>query len=209
MVESGPANDGQKQSTRLRRMQRGRRELALMALRQYEKKGFAQTTVEEIAVAADYAPSTFFRHFGTKENAVFFDIDERMVSYRALLADPPAGGEGWSRTREVLLENAVYWLESDPEFASARTRLCHTEPALHNRFLEYCAEVEDIIRQVLSADRGKDPEDDIVAGVVAGAAVAAFRTALRVWLAEGGRVVDHLRAGLDAMEAGLPPVGDS
>ncbi|MEZ0366090.1 TetR/AcrR family transcriptional regulator [Mycobacterium sp. pUA109] len=205
MAESPPVTDVHKQSPRARRMQRGRRELALEALKQYELKGFAQTTVEDIAMAADYAPSSFFRHFGTKENAVFYDIDERMTSYRALLADPPPAGEGWSRTREVLLENAVYWLESDPEFAPVRTRLCHTEPALHNRFLEYCAEVEDIIKQVLAADRGLDPESDIVAGVVAGAAVAAFRTALRVWLAHGGRVVDHLRTGLDAMEAGLPP----
>ncbi|BDB43206.1 MULTISPECIES: TetR/AcrR family transcriptional regulator [Mycobacterium] len=189
-------------------MQRGRRELALVALRQYEEKGFAQTTVEEIAEAADYAPSTFFRHFGTKENAVFFDIDERMNSYRALMAQSTSpGGSGWARVREVLLDNAVYWAESDPEFALARTRLCHKEPALYTRYLHYCDQVETIVRRVLAADRGTDPDDDIEAGVLAGAAVAAFRTALRVWLGEGGRVVDHLQAGLDALQAGIPSTG--
>jgi AcrR family transcriptional regulator len=188
-------------------MQQGRRELALVALRQYEEKGFARTTVEEIAAAADYAPSTFFRHFGTKENAVFFDIDERMTSYRALLETAAAPrGSGWAQVREVLLENAVYWVESDPEFAMARTRLCHHEPALYTRYLDYCDQVESIVRQVLAADRGTDPEDDIEAGVMAGAAVAAFRTALRVWLAEGGRVVDHLKIGLDALQVGIPLV---
>jgi AcrR family transcriptional regulator len=203
MAEPLPASKEQKQSARLRRMERGRRELALMALKQYEERGFAQTTVDQIAAAADYAPSTFFRHFGTKENAVFFDIDERMTSYRALLADPPAPGERWARVRDLLAENAEYWLESDPEFALARTRLCFTEPALHSRFLEYCAEVEDIIRQTLVADQTPDAETEVLAGVAAGAAVAAFRTALRVWLADGGRIVDHLKVGLDAMEAGL------
>ncbi len=190
-------------------MQRGRRELALVALRQYEQKGFAQTTVEEVAAAADYAPSTFFRHFGTKENAVFFDIDERMMSYRALLdGAPPPRGSAWARVREVLLDNAVYWVESDPEFALARTRLCHTEPALYTRYLDYCDQVENLVRHVLATDRGTDPDDDVESGVMAGAAVAAFRTALRVWLAEGGRVVDHLKVGLDAMQVGIPPVSD-
>lgn len=195
-------------SARVRRMHRGRRELALAALRQYEEKGFAQTTVEEIAAAADYAPSTFFRHFGTKENAVFFDIDERMNSYRALTEESPSPrGSGWARVREVLLDNAVYWVESDPEFALARTRLCHKEAALYTRYLNYCDQVETIVRRVLAADRGTDPEDDIEAGVLAGAAVAAFRTALRVWLAEGGRVVDHLKVGLDALQVGIPSAG--
>jgi len=203
-----PVADEGRQSARLRRMQRGRRELALVALQQYEKRGFAATTVEEIAAAADYAPSTFYRHFGTKENAVFYDIDERLTSYRALVEDPPAHGQAWARVREVLLDNAVYWMESDTEFALARTRLCHKEPALYTRFLDYCAQVEDIVRSVLAADHGKDPDDDIASGVVAGAAVAAWRTALRVWLSEGGTVVDHLQAGLDLMEGGLPPVRD-
>jgi len=206
MADPLVASNDQRQSARLRRMQRGRRELALVALKQYEERGFAQTTVDQIAAAADYAPSTFFRHFGTKENAVFFDIDERMTSYRGLLADPPAPGERWARVREVLTENAEYWLESDPEFALARTRLCFNEPALHGRFLEYCAEVEDIIRQVLVADQTLDPETDVLAGVVAGAAVSAFRTALRVWLSAGGRIVDHLKIGLDAMEVSLTPL---
>ena len=74
---------------------------------------------------------------------------------------------------------------------------------LHSRFLEYCAEVEDIIRQTFVADQTPDAETEVLAGVAAGAAVAAFRTALRVWLADGGRIVDHLKVGLDAMEASL------
>jgi AcrR family transcriptional regulator len=205
MAEASAAPNEPKQSARVRRMQRGRRELALVALKQYEERGFAQTTVEQIAAAADYAPSTFFRHFRTKENAVFFDIDERMSSYRHLLVDPPAPSERWARVREVLADNAEYWLESDPEFALARTRLCFGEPALHSRFLEYCAEVEEIIRQVLVSGRTPDIETDVLAGVLAGAAVSAFRTALRVWLADGGRIVDHLEVGLDALEVGLVP----
>jgi AcrR family transcriptional regulator len=204
---SQPEASLEKATGRERRMQRGRRELALVALRHYERKGFAQSSVEDIASEADYAASSFYRHFGTKENAVFFDIDERLETYRALIQDPPAPGTGWAKVRELLLDNALYWQDSDPEFGELRARLCHREPALFHRYLEYCAQVEEIVLRIIAEDRHTVPSDDIVAGVLAGGAVAAWRTAMRVWLAKGGKLTAHMSAALDAVEAGLPSSG--
>jgi AcrR family transcriptional regulator len=201
---SEPAESGAAPSARYRRMERGRRELALTAMRQYAEKGFAQTTVEEIAQAADYAPSTFFRHFGSKENSVFFDIDERMELYRQLQENPPPRGEGWARLREAFLENARRWCDRDPEFARARTGLMLNEPAIHARFLDYCAQSEEIVSRILAHDLQRDCDDDVYCGVVATAAIGVWRTALRVWLRNGGSLVEHMRTGLDLIETGLP-----
>ncbi|MEX1670973.1 TetR/AcrR family transcriptional regulator [Zhongshania guokunii] len=54
-----------------RRKQRGRRRLAEAAVALASKHGFGNVTVVQIAKAADYSASTFFRHFKTKEDAVF------------------------------------------------------------------------------------------------------------------------------------------
>ena len=43
------------------------------ALRLFLEKGFEATTIEEIAEAADIAPSTFFNYFPTKEDVVLQD----------------------------------------------------------------------------------------------------------------------------------------
>ena len=53
-----------------------RRAILVAARRLFEADGYAETTVERIAEAADVAPRTFFRYFPTKESMLFADLDE-------------------------------------------------------------------------------------------------------------------------------------
>ena len=50
------------------------------ALRLFREQGYQQTTVEQIADAADVSPSTFFRYFPTKEDVVLFDASRSSAS---------------------------------------------------------------------------------------------------------------------------------
>src|SRR5712671_5331893 len=43
------------------------------ALRLIEAQGYAETTIEQIAAAAEISPSTFFNYFPTKEDVVLYD----------------------------------------------------------------------------------------------------------------------------------------
>jgi len=58
------------------------------ALRLFRTQGYAETTVEQIADAAEVSPSTFFRYFPTKEDVVLRDeFDELFID--AFRAQPP------------------------------------------------------------------------------------------------------------------------
>src|SRR5690606_21714707 len=56
-----------------------RRELAAAAMELFATKGYEATTVDEIAAAAGVARRTFFRHFRSKEEAIFPDHDDTLV----------------------------------------------------------------------------------------------------------------------------------
>src|SRR6202521_1043886 len=49
------------------------------ALRLFEKHGYEQTTIEQIAAAAEISPSTFFNYFPTKEDVVLFDAYDPII----------------------------------------------------------------------------------------------------------------------------------
>src|SRR5437588_9426362 len=64
----GPPSDALPPSRRERRSADIRERLFRSALHLFAKKGFAQTTVEDITEAADVGKGTFFNHFPSKDH---------------------------------------------------------------------------------------------------------------------------------------------
>lgn len=70
--------------------QRTRDLLLRSALELFTERGYEETTVDDIAEAADVSQRTFFRYFASKEDAAFF-VARLAESHfvRAVLARPP------------------------------------------------------------------------------------------------------------------------
>jgi AcrR family transcriptional regulator len=98
-------------------------------LRLFEERGFDQTTIDQIAEAAEISRRTFFRYFTDKEE-LFFAEDERLLDVIQDTLDHAPAGESvvdiaHRATRALAAESVA-----DPERRVARERLIAATPAL-------------------------------------------------------------------------------
>jgi AcrR family transcriptional regulator len=64
--------------------------LAAVALELFTERGFDAVTVNDIADRADVDPSTFYRHFGSKEAVIFSDLGDWTGQLRDAVRAQPA-----------------------------------------------------------------------------------------------------------------------
>ncbi|MDP4509524.1 TetR/AcrR family transcriptional regulator [Nonomuraea turcica] len=170
------------------------------ALRLFRAQGYAATTVEQIAEAAEVAPSTVFRYFSTKEDLVV--VDQLPAVMEALRAVP--AGVGPVPAVRAAVRTALEDQTAE-EFADSleRERLVLTVPELWAASLENLTGMIGTVREVLAAREGRDPGDPEIRDV-AGAIVGVLMALWFDWtknqdmdvLAEFDRAMEHLEAGL-------------
>jgi AcrR family transcriptional regulator len=170
------------ESLRERKKAATHQQLMSVALRLFAAQGFENTTVEEIAAAADVAPRTFFRYFPSKVDVLFADHLEQVALLRETLATRSLDESIVDAVRRATL-SGVEKVVADPSLFLTRSRLAATVPAAHahSRYLD--ASFEDVIAEAVAAGRKTDSATDLEARVVARAAWSASRAARDVWVA--------------------------
>ena len=106
---------------------------AAMAL--FEQHGFAHTTFDRIAEAANVSRATVFSYFPTKEEIVFGDAAAAVDALAATLAERPAGQSTIATVRAWLGE-LTGWIE--PELV-LQLRLAREVPSIGARRLSSMA----------------------------------------------------------------------
>ncbi len=201
-----------------------RRELAAAAMELFATKGYEATTVDEIAAAAGVARRTFFRHFRSKEEAIFPDHDDTLIRAEAVLnAAPPHEHPLDTVCRGIKEVMKMY--AASPAVSVERYRLTREVPTLREREIASVARYERLFTRYLLGHFDEhahhDGNDDpLLAEVAASAVVTAHNHVLRRWLRAGGQgdvesQLDHAFAivrrtfgtGIGAGRDTLPPAG--
>ena len=172
------------------------------ALRLFREQGYAATTVDQIANAAELSPSTFFRYFPTKEDVVLYDaIDPIMIA--AFKAQPPELNPIQALRRGV---RAVVAELPAEELAQQRERLdlFLAAPELRAAWMGELFRSLELLAELI-ADRSGRSKDDFAVRNLAGA-VFGVAAATLLPMAEDPEadLFALLDAGMAHLEAGLP-----
>ncbi|MER5361982.1 helix-turn-helix domain-containing protein [Streptomyces sp. NPDC002785] len=201
-------HDTPEPSLRERKRARTRQALIDAAAELFERQGYDETTVAEIAAAAEIGTRTFFGYFAGKEDILFPESDARARAAIAAIADrEPAEGPV-----DVLLRALDTIAESDADMvspmAAVRMRLFHTVPAVRGKALQVQLAAQREIAQELHA-AFPDELDRVAAAALAGALTGAVSGALDALMDEEGADgvdTDRLRTRVrQATELGLRP----
>ncbi|WP_424862410.1 TetR family transcriptional regulator [Streptomyces sp. MMS24-I29] len=167
-----------------------RRELAAAAMELFATKGYEATTVDEIAGAAGVARRTFFRHFRSKEEAIFPDHDDTLVRAEAVLNAAPAHEHPLDTVCRGIKE-VMKMYAAKPAVSVARYKLTREVPTLREAEIASVARYERLFTRYLlghfdERDHEVGNDDPLLAEVAASAVVTAHNHVLRRWLRAGG-----------------------
>ena len=176
---------------RERKKRRTRHALAEAALSLFAEKGYDQTTVADIAAAAEVSTRTFFSYFRTKEDVLFADADERLdLVHDALSRADPA-----MPTVEVLGSLADQIFGSPTGIfgpnRDIRARLALSHPELRAKGLERLLTAHRELARWLQ-DTRRPKVDEVLANAVSGALIGALVAATLASI-ERGDPPDKLR----------------
>jgi AcrR family transcriptional regulator len=175
------------------RRQERKLKIAEAAVRLFEKRGLAATTVEMIAAEAGISPRTFFRYFDTKESAAFPDHGLRVADMERRLDARLPSRDPLADVVEVSRRSALEFFDN-PELYHRRYRLLRSNDVLRDLERVFDRRYEERIVAFLTAC----DIERVTACACAGALVAVVNAALDVWAESPRRDPAPAHATLDS-----------
>ncbi|WP_426563780.1 TetR family transcriptional regulator [Angustibacter sp. McL0619] len=193
---------------RERKKQRTRDDLAAAAFALAVDRGLSGFTIDDVAVAADVSPRTFFNYFAGKEEAVVAYGDGRHALFAAALDARPADEAPLAALRAAIVDSVRQSSREAIREQLALLRLLRETPTLLPSLMCGYAATEQLIAQAVAQHSGTDPLRDAYPRLVAACAMAAVRTCLVRWEQEPGGTAASLADAIDeafaAIGNGLP-----
>jgi AcrR family transcriptional regulator len=143
---------------RERKRRRTRQTIARVALELFEGQGFHETTIPQIAEAADVSPRTVSAYFPHKEDLAFPDADEEFRGFDARLRDRQPGESAIDALRTFIRAS----LDAEDEGVAARQarrRVIRADDGLRAYEHHYMARVRESIAAAIADDLGVSAGD--------------------------------------------------
>jgi AcrR family transcriptional regulator len=157
---------------RERKKQKTRATIVAEALRLFAENGYQQTTIAQIAEAADVSPRTVSTYFPAKE-AIVFDISFKSKERLAdRIRSRPADQDTMESLRDWVLDEREIWNQNEAQLMCQRQVIDGDEGLIAYERAQL-RDFEVLMAEGLAVDLGMEPED-LEPRMAAAAAVAVF-----------------------------------
>jgi len=200
-MESEDGGDQPRPGLRERKKARTRALIQAEALRLFGERGYDETSIEDIAEAAEVSPSTVLRYFPTKADLIIYDdLDEKMIEiYHSLPPEMSTIDAVRTTFRGVFAELAGPEMERE----KIRERLVLEVPEVRSAMLDEFVRTLREIADMVAGRSGRSPDDpEILAfsGAVIGVGLAAWMDAD---VGDPARYLDLIDMGLARLGTGF------
>jgi AcrR family transcriptional regulator len=177
----------------------GRLREAAMTL--FEERGYAETTVADIAREAGLTKRTFFRYFADKREVLFAGSDVLEAKLVAAVEAAPSEAGPFEAAVSGLDAFAAFF-QDRREFSVRRQAVIHSSPELQERELIKRERLAEAVARTLR-DRGTE---EPAASLAAQAAIAVFHVAFMRWVSSEHRetFLDQLREARETLSTFVP-----
>jgi AcrR family transcriptional regulator len=194
---------------RERKKQQTREKIARVALELFAERGYDETTLADIAEAAEIAPRTIFAYYECKDDILLCEELTFLSQLKRRLDERPPGTTTVDTLREF-----VSSLEAPDESAKRRKQIMTANPALQKKMRATHADLEPMLAESIAKDLGTAPNDIRPLLVAASMTAALTSVSDRIFAAEANgepmtheqgmaildEVLDFLRGGLEALQ---------
>ncbi len=188
------------ESLRERKKQRTRDTITRVALELFAEQGFQQTTIAQIADAADVSPRTVSTYFPAKEEIVFGLNGDTKDRLEEAIRSRPAGDNTMEALRSWILAEREFWESQEAEFICQR-RVIDSDETLIAYELNLLRSFEEILIEGLAVDLGMEPNE--LEPRMAGAAAVAVFDLLRSEKKPDGATFPSLEEQIEVLDQAL------
>src|ERR1700754_272310 len=158
-------------------------EIEAVALELFAERGFAATTVDDIAAAVGVGRRTLFRYFESKNDIAWGDFDWVMGRLGEAL-DEGAALPLMEALRRGVVESNRYPADQEPGLRTRMTLITGTAALQAHSALRY-AEWRGVVAGWVAGRRGEAP-DDLLPRVIGYAALGSAMASFERWVASEG-----------------------
>jgi TetR/AcrR family transcriptional regulator, regulator of mycofactocin system len=163
------------------RRENTRANLEQAAWEAFTNKGFAKTTVADIAELAGVSERTFFRHFESKEAVLFGSWRDELETLNRQIVLAPRNEDLLAVVRAAVIALVIRY-ESQREHNLVRARLMSESDVVADYERRVIQRTwEDTIAGAVAERLGVHPTQDATPHLLGGISVAAVHTAVIVW----------------------------